>query len=97
MRDYENSIVYAIVEVNVLSLINVIKMSISEDDIIDKEEILNEDFRLYSFRYSIINDRYLDIYVEEDRIIYLILDKDFNEIDECIVDLDGMMNLQSGV
>lgn len=94
MRDYENSIVYNLVENNVLKMIESIERfkeyykEYEDKCEIDEREISNS--VLFSYRYSIDNDRYIDIYVERDRVIYLLLDKDLCELDEYVLENDEL-------
>lgn len=87
-EELEMSLIYNLVESNVLRMLNNINLSVSNDDIIDKEEFdknLSGDI-LLGFRYCLVNDEYLEIRVENDRVIFLKLDENDYELDELVLE-----------
>ena len=87
-EDLEKTIIYNCVESVVLGLLNEVSINVSFDDIIDKEDPIKEDLSndtLLCFRFSIIRERFLEIRVEAERVIYLLLDEDNCEIEECVL------------
>lgn len=87
-----NSIVYNLVESNVLRMYEELVLS-SSYNIIDKLELEDElEFSsnncLFVYSYEVeldSNEYYLVIVVEEDRVLYSILDREYSRVEETII------------
>lgn len=83
----KQTIVYNLVESTILRMIeNVERFKDYYKLVIDKEDITDTPYRYFEFRYVINFDRFIHVYVEEMKIVFLLVNKDNEELDRYVVE-----------